>query len=96
MKTREEIIALLTNTKPELEQKYMLKTLALFGSYARGEQKEDSDVDILVDVDPSIGLNFVTLAERIESILGLPTEIVSKRALKPRALKCIEQDLMYV
>jgi hypothetical protein len=96
MKTREEILDLLAKTKPELEQKYMLKTMALFGSYARGEQKADSDVDVLVDVDPAIGLNFVSLANRIEDILGLRTEIVSKRALKPRALKCIEQDLMYV
>ncbi|MBU0480148.1 MAG: nucleotidyltransferase family protein [Proteobacteria bacterium] len=96
MKTREEVIALLTKAKPELEQKYMLKTMALFGSYARNEQNDDSDVDILVEVDPAIGLNFVSLADKIEALLELPTEIVSRRAIKPRAYKYIEQDLLYV
>ncbi|MBU0483661.1 MAG: nucleotidyltransferase family protein [Proteobacteria bacterium] len=96
MKSRDEVINLLTQVKPELERKYMLKTMALFGSYARNEQNDDSDVDILVDVDPAIGLNFVLLADRIEAFLELPTEIVSRRAIKPRAYKYIEQDLLYV
>lgn len=96
MKTREEILKLLAQNKPELEKHYKVKKLALFGSYARGDQTQDSDVDILVDVDPSIGLEFVSLAQKIETILGLPTEIVSLRAIKPRALQFIEQDLVYV
>jgi predicted nucleotidyltransferase len=96
MKTRDEILKLLAQCKPELEKQYKVKKLAMFGSYARGDQTEDSDVDILVDVDPSIGLEFVSLAERIEAILGVPTEIVSLRAIKPRALQFIEQDLLYV
>jgi predicted nucleotidyltransferase len=70
--------------------------LALFGSYARGDQKTNSDVDILVDIDPSVGLEFVTLAEQIEQLLGLPVELVSRRAIKPNKLKYIEQDLIYV
>ena len=70
--------------------------MALFGSYARGEQCADSDVDILVDVDPSIGLEFVTLADSIEKLLGLPVDIVSHRAIKLRALKLIEQEIIYV
>jgi len=40
-------------------------------------------VDILVDVDPTIGLGFVTLAERLEEVLGLPVDLVSRRAIKP-------------
>ena len=96
MKTREEILKLLAQSKPELEKRYKVKKLALFGSYARGEQTQDSDVDILVEVDPSIGLEFVSLAKKIETILGVPTEIVSRRAIKPRAFQFIERDLMYV
>ena len=58
---------------------------------------EDVNVDpLLVDVDPSIGLEFVSLAKKIETILGVPTEIVSRRAIKPRAFQFIERDLMYV
>ena len=52
--------------------------MALFGSYARGDQQSDSDVDILVDIDPSVGLEFVTLAEQIEQLLDLPVELVSR------------------
>ena len=62
--------------------RFKVSRLALFGSYARGDQKPDSDVDILVDIDPSVGLEFVTLANQIEQLLGLPVELVSWRAIK--------------
>ncbi|MEW6236588.1 MAG: nucleotidyltransferase family protein [Candidatus Omnitrophota bacterium] len=96
MKTREEIIAILSQKKPEWEKRFQLKSLALFGSFARGDQLEQSDVDILVEVDPSIGLEFVTLADSIESSLGVPADVVSKRAIKLRYWKEIENDLIYV
>ena len=70
--------------------------MALFGSWARDEQTETSDVDILVDVDPSIGLRFVTLAERLEALLGQPVDLVSSRAVKPGLLKQIEDELIDV
>lgn len=95
-KTRKEILKLLSQNKSELEKKFKVSRLALFGSYARGDQRPDSDVDILVDVDPSIGLEFVNLAERIEQLIELPVELVSRRAVKPRNMKFIEQELIYV
>ena len=95
-KTREEILILLSQNKSNLENRFKVRRLALFGSYARGDQRSDSDVDILVDIDPSVGLEFVTLAEQIEQFLGLPVELVSRRAIKPNKLKYIEQDLIYV
>ncbi len=95
-KTREEILSLLVQHKSELKDRFKVRRLAIFGSYARGDQRADSDVDILVDIDPSIGLEFVTLAEQIEQLLELPVELVSRRAIKPNKLKYIEQDLIYV
>jgi predicted nucleotidyltransferase len=95
-KTREEILYLLSQNKHQLELKFKVRQMALFGSYARGDQQSESDVDILVDVDPSVGLEFVTLAQQIEQLLGLPVELVSRRAIKPNKLKYIEQDLIYV
>jgi predicted nucleotidyltransferase len=95
-KTREEILSLLVQNKSELENRFKVSRMALFGSYARGDQHSDSDVDILVDIDSSVGLEFVTLAEQIEQLLGLPVELVSRRAIKPNKLKYIEQDLIYV
>jgi len=95
-KTREEILKLLSQNKNQLENRFKVRRMALFGSYARGDQKPESDVDILVDIDPSVGLEFVTLAEQIEQLLKLPVELVSSRAIKPNKLKYIEQDLIYV
>ena len=95
-KTRDEILSLLVQNKSELENRFKVRRMALFGSYARGDQQSDSDVDIMVDIDPSVGLEFVTLAEQIEQFLGLPVELVSRRAIKPNKLKYIEQDLIYV
>jgi hypothetical protein len=96
MKTRDEILNLLSIKKQDFEKNFKIKKIALFGSYARGDQRDDSDVDILVDVDPCIGLEFVTLAETIEKLLGLPVDVVSQGAVKPRALKLIEQEIIYV
>ncbi len=95
-KTKEEILSLLSQNKYQLENRFKVRRMALFGSYARGDQLSDSDVDILVDIDPSVGLEFVTLAEQIEQLLGLPVELVSRRAIKPNKLKYIERDLIYV
>ena len=96
MKTKEEILEILRRAKPELAQKYGVKRLGLFGSYARGEQREDSDVDIVVEVDPSIGLRFVDLAEFLESLLGIHTEVVSQRALKPQHWELAKKELIHV
>ena len=87
---------ILQQEKPELVRRYGVKRLALFGSYARDDQGEDSDVDILVKVDPSIGLGFVELAERIEGALGVRAEVVSRRAIKPRYWDVIKEDLIDV
>ena len=96
MKTRDEVLQLLANAKPDLAERFVVKRLAVFGSYARGEQREDSDVDILVEVDAAIGLRFVDLAESIESLLGVRAEVISSRAIKPRNWKVIEKELIDV
>ena len=96
MITKEEILRMLAKDKPELQRQFKVSKMALFGSYARGDQQEGSDVDILVEVDPSIGLEFVTLAERIEKLLGVPVDLVSSRAINSRAMKYIEPELVYV
>ncbi len=96
MKSREEVLKILADAKPELQKEFKVRRIGLFGSYARMEQRKDSDVDVLVEVDPSIGLDFVTLADRIEKHLGLRTEVVSSRAINTRHRKLIKKDLIYV
>lgn len=96
MRTREDILQTLASGKPEWSKKYKVLSMALFGSYAREEQGEGSDVDILVEVDPRIGLEFVSLAEEIERQLGIKVDLVSRRAMKPRHFQFISRDLVYV
>lgn len=94
MKSREEILGLLRRAQPELAREFGVRRLALFGSYARGDQRDDSDVDVLVEVDPSIGLRFVDLAERIEALVGIRTDVVSRRAIAPSHWALIERELV--
>ncbi len=96
MITKEQILKTLARDKPELQKRFKVSKMALFGSYARGDQQPDSDVDILVEVDPSIGLDFVTLANQIEKMLGITVDLVSSRAVTPLAMKYIEPELIYV
>ena len=94
MEGRDDILARLRAIKLTLQQEFPLRRLALFGSWARGDQTESSDVDILVEVDPSIGLRFVTLAERVEAALGRRADVVSRRAIKPSLWNLIEPELI--
>lgn len=96
MKTRNHILEQLRALKPSLQKEFTVQRLALFGSWARDEQGDSSDVDILVEVDPSIGLRFVTLAERLESSLGEHVDLVSRRAINPSLWKEIEPELIEV
>lgn len=96
MRTTQDVVDLLRAARPQLAKEFGITRLALFGSYARGHQREDSDVDILVEVDPSIGMRFVDLAERIEALLGVRSDVVSRRAIAPRHWARIEKDLVDV
>jgi uncharacterized protein len=96
VQNRGEILATLQAHKPDLQREFPLHRLALFGSWARGEQTETSDIDLLVEVDPSIGLRFITLAERLENLLGREVDLVSHRALKPAYWALIQPDLIDV
>ncbi len=93
--TRENILSRLREAKQRLQGEFPLRRLALFGSYARGTAiTGQSDVDILVEVEPSIGLGFVTLADRLEQLLGARVDLVSRRAIKPSLWKRIEPELI--
>jgi len=95
-KKREGLLEELRLAKSALEKEFRITQLALFGSWARGEQTSESDVDILVEIDPVVGLEFVTLAERLEERLGLPVELISRRAVSPRHWNHIKDELIYV
>lgn len=92
----EKILARLRAGLPALKREFPLRRLALFGSVVRGDVSPDSDVDILAEVEPSIGLGFVTLADRLEELTGYRVDLVSRRAIKPLLWKQIEPELIDV
>jgi predicted nucleotidyltransferase len=74
---REEIIQLLRKELPYLRERYGVKEVALFGSFAKGSEGEGSDVDILVELSKSLGLDFVELAYYLEEKLGRKVDLVT-------------------
>ena len=94
MLTREEILLTLREQRALLSRRYPIQRLALFGSWARGEAREDSDVDVLVEVDPAIGLRFVELGDELERALGRRVDLVSRRAIQPSLWQQIEPELI--
>jgi len=94
MTAKEQILHSLHEQRTLLSRRYPIKRLALFGSWARGDAREDSDVDVLVDVDPSIGMGFIDLAEELERALGRHVDLVSRRAIRPGYWSRIEPELI--
>ncbi len=96
MKSLYEIRSILKNNQELLLQKYPIKSMAIFGSYARDEQIDESDVDIMVEFKDKIGILFMDLAEEIECLIGIKVDLVSKNGIKEKYYKAIESDLIYV
>ncbi|MFQ5677687.1 MAG: nucleotidyltransferase family protein [bacterium] len=96
MKTLADLKSTLARHKPELQRKYCIKQLGIFGSYVDGSAMGDSDVDILVEFSEPIGLEFVSLADELEKLLGVKVDLVSVNAIKANMLPYVEQDLVYV
>jgi len=97
LKTLQEIINILELHKEEISRTFKLKEIGLFGSVVRSEQKETSDIDILIELAKPIGLfEFVGLRNYLSDILGVRVDLVMKRALKPRIGKRILKEVLYV
>lgn len=97
MINKSEILNILTGKKEELQQKYPISELALFGSYARGDNKEDSDIDILIDFYDSIdGFQYIRIAHELEDALNRKIDLVSRKGVKKQYLPYIEKNLVHV
>jgi predicted nucleotidyltransferase len=96
--TREEIIAKLKETAPALHAEGVTG-LAIFGSRARGDARPDSDLDVLLDIDPEARFSLLDLAGvhlMIEDRLGIPTQVTLRRSLDSRMRNRIRDDLIQV
>jgi predicted nucleotidyltransferase len=93
---RDDIQSALSAHKSELE-KFGVRSLALFGSTARGEAVESSDIDLLVEFAQPVDIfEFIALKTFLESILDCPVDLVTPNALKPRMREHVLKELVYV
>ncbi|MEA2109831.1 MAG: nucleotidyltransferase family protein [Pseudomonadota bacterium] len=90
---RQHAIDLLTCSKPELQARFGVIQLALFGSTARNTATSDSDVDILVAFDgPATSKRYFGVQFYLEDLLGCPVDLVTEKALRPELRPYIEQE----
>jgi predicted nucleotidyltransferase len=90
---REQLLALLAEHKPVLAERFGVRRLALFGSFARGTQRDDSDVDVLVGFDrvPTPD-EFFGVQFYLEDRLGCAVDLVTETALRPQIRPYVERD----
>lgn len=97
MMNKESIIESLKEEKPYLQEHFGVENIALFGSYARGEENENSDVDILVQVKIKTIKNYFSLLDYLESKFHKKIDLVTKHAnLSERFVNIINKDIVYV
>ncbi len=99
MKKLEEIKITLAKYKEELRRECKVKQIGIFGSYARGEQKKQSDVDLLVEFEESSNLtllDFIRLENYLSDLLGVKVDLVEKQTLKPRIGKRVLAEVVNV
>lgn len=97
MKTKDEIIAILRTFKEEFGEKYGIEKLGLFGSVARGEQKENSDIDICVQLqDPDYFVR-MEIKDSLEKLFSNKVDVVSLTSIMRSLFRNhIEKDAIYI
>ncbi len=84
MKDRAQILAALRSALPAIERRWPVRSLAVFGSVARGDAGEASDVDVLVEFERPVALSaFIALEDELAAVTGCRVDLVSRAALKP-------------
>jgi predicted nucleotidyltransferase len=96
MITKTEILSKLTELKPILYKDYAVKEIGLFGSYSDNSNTEESDIDILIELEKPIGWKFFTLELYLENIFNKKIDLVTKNALKEQIKDQILKQVNFV
>ena len=95
--SKQEVLKVLEKHKPELERRFGVRDLALFGSTARDEATGKSDVDILVTFDgPATSARYFGVQFYLEDLLGRPVDLVTDKALRPELRHFVEKEAIHV
>ena len=93
----QELIEILKEQREELSEKFFVKRLGLFGSFVRGEERPDSDIDILVEFYRPVSLfKFLELEDYLSELLGRQVDLVSRKALKPSIGRRVIEEVVFV
>jgi predicted nucleotidyltransferase len=96
MKSNEEILKTMKKELPYLKEKFKVKSIGIFCSYARGEQTKKSDIDMLVEFDAPVGFfKFIELEDYLSEMLGVKVDLVTPDALKPLIKLHIIEEAVY-
>lgn len=94
---RQQVLTLLAQSRPELGARFGVTRLSLFGSFARNEAKESSDIDVLVSFDgPATSQRYFGVLFFLEDLLGRPVDLVTDTALRAELRPHVEQSLIDV
>ncbi len=96
MLTKNDILFKLKELKPTLYKNYSVRKIGLFGSFSDGSYTEDSDIDLLVELEKPIGWKFFSLEIYLEQIFSRKIDLVTKNALKEQIRENILQQVNYV
>jgi predicted nucleotidyltransferase len=95
--TKEQIFQILKRELPYLNEKYGVQRIAIYGSFAKGNQMKRSDIDILVQLIKPLGLDFIKLAYHLEKVLKRKVDLATfdtlKRSLENPRYKHIANDI---
>jgi predicted nucleotidyltransferase len=97
MNSIDHIIRIIAGSREQLRSEFGVVGIGIFGSVVRGDQGAGSDIDILVEFERPIGfVRFMRLEKRLAELVGMPVDLVTKKALKPHIGKRILQEVRYV
>ncbi len=96
--TKDEVLSYLRENKKQFYLKYGIQKIGLFGSYARDEQRDDSDVDIVIKMQSSKKnlRAFFGFKRELEEKLGKKVDVGTQESIKPIVQKYIEKEIIYV
>lgn len=96
MNNDQEVFEKRREIKPLLYRDYSVKQIGLFGSFSNGTFSDDSDVDILVELEKPIGWKFFSLDLYLEKLFNRKIDLVTKNALKEQIKDQILREVQYV
>lgn len=96
MNSKTEIVNKLNELKPMLQKDYAVKRIGLFGSFSDNTFNDESDIDLLVELEKPIGWKNFSLEIFLEEIFNRKIDLVTKNALKPQLKNNILNQIQYV